>query len=191
MDAVLFTHPHKDHIAGLDDIRAYNFMQQKPMEIYANEMTQVALKRDFYYAFEEHKYPGIPQLDLKTIERQPFMVGDIPVQPFYLWHHKMPVLGFRFGQFSYATDVNRIDDDQKEIIKGSDVLILDALGKVKHISHFSLEEALATIEELKIPQSYLTHIGHRMGLYAAENPQLPHGVALGYDGLVIHMPASE
>lgn len=189
LDAVLFTHPHKDHIAGLDDIRAYNFLQQQPMKIFANTMTQEALKRDFYYAFEENKFPGIPQLDLIAIDREPFMVGDIPVQPFYLWHYKMPVLGFRFGDFAYATDVNNIDDDQKEIIKGTKVLILDALGKVKHISHYSLDEALEVADELQVPQVYFTHIGHKMGLHRRTNAELPLGRELAYDGLQIDIPA--
>lgn len=187
LNAILYTHPHMDHVAGLDDVRAYNYFQHKPMRLYANVMTQNALKRIFYYAFEEHKYPGVPQLELKTIDRDPFMVGDIPVQPIHVWHHLMDVIGFRMGDFTYITDVNKIDDDQLALIQGSKVLVLGALGKVQHISHFSLEEAIAVVEKLDIPEAYFTHIGHRMGLYDITEKELPSHIHLAYDGLKLQV----
>jgi len=134
LDAVLFTHPHKDHIAGLDDVRAYNFFQKKPMDVYANALTAEALKREFAYVFADNKYPGIPQINLHIIDETPFVVGDVPLLPFTVWHHKMPVLGFRFENFTYITDANRIDEAVKEKIKGSDVIVLNALRNEQHIS---------------------------------------------------------
>src|SRR6185503_2559382 len=125
LDAVIFTHPHKDHIAGLDDIKAFNFFQKKPMDIYANALTQDSLKREFAYVFSDKKYPGIPNINMHTITNETFMVGDIPVVPILVYHLQMPVLGFRFGDFIYITDANRIDDNEKEKIKGSDTIVLN------------------------------------------------------------------
>lgn len=186
LDAVLFTHPHKDHIAGLDDVRAFNYFQQEPMRIYANQLTQQAIRREFAYAFSEEKYPGIPQLDLIDISYQPFMVGDIEVTPIKVWHLKMPVLGFRFRNFTYITDANRIDEPEMEKIKGSDFLVLNALRKESHISHFTLDEAVALVQELKIPKAWFTHISHQLGLHEEINAELPKGIALGYDELIVY-----
>jgi phosphoribosyl 1,2-cyclic phosphate phosphodiesterase len=185
LDAVLFTHPHKDHLAGLDDIRAFNFFTRKPINIYADSLTEEAVRRDFYYAFTDTKYPGIPELNMNTINMEPFTVGDIPVVPILVWHMKMPVLGFRFGKFTYITDANRIEEHEKEKIRGSDVLVLNALRKQKHISHFTLEEAILMARELKIPTAYFTHLSHQMGLHAVIESELPEGIHLAYDRLVL------
>lgn len=187
LDAVLFTHPHKDHIAGLDDVRAFNYFQQKPMELYANSLTEEAIKREFAYAFSDKKYPGIPNLNLNTIDEKPFMIGNIPVMPILVWHLKMPVLGFRFGGFTYITDANRIDDEEKEKIKGSDAMVLNALRKESHISHFTLNEAVALVQELCIPQAYFTHISHQLGKHKDVNAELPHGIKLAYDGQQLNL----
>lgn len=183
LDAVLFTHPHKDHLAGLDDIRAFNFFSKKPIDIYADSLTEEAVRRDFYYAFTDTKYPGIPELNMHTINLDPFMVGDIPVTPIQVWHLKMPVLGFRFGKFTYITDANRIEEEEKEKIRGSEVLVLNALRKQKHISHFTLGEAIELVQELNIPGAYFTHISHQLGLHAAIEAELSNGIHLAYDGL--------
>lgn len=183
LDAVLFTHPHKDHLAGLDDIRAFNFFSKKPIDIYADSLTEEAVRRDFYYAFTDTKYPGIPELNMHTINLDPFMVGDIPVTPIQVWHLKMPVLGFRFGKFTYITDANRIEEEEKEKIRGSEVLVLNALRKQKHISHFNLGEAIELVQELRIPLAYFTHVSHQLGLHAEIETELPNGVHLAYDGL--------
>lgn len=185
LDAVLFTHPHKDHIAGLDDVRAFNYFQQKPMELYANSLTEEAIKREFAYAFSDKKYPGIPNLNLNTIDEKPFVVGDIPVIPILVWHLKMPVLGFRFGRFTYITDANRIDDGEKEKIKGTETLVLNALRKESHISHFTLDEAVAMTQELGAATGYFTHISHQLGRHEIINAGLPHGIELAYDSLVL------
>lgn len=187
LDAVLFTHSHKDHIAGLDDIRAFNFFQQQSMEVYANEMTMKELRREFQYAFTEDKYPGVPDINLFTITTEPFVIGDIPVTPVVVWHLHMRVFGFRFGKFCYITDANKIDETEKKKICGSDVLVLNALRKEKHISHFNLEEAVQTVEELKIPNAYFTHISHQLGKHADVESELPAGMHLAYDGLELRM----
>ncbi len=185
LDAILFTHPHKDHVAGLDDVRAFNFFSGKPMNIYANELTQEVIIREFPYAFSEKKYPGLPELILNSIDSEPFMVGDILITPVLVWHMKMQVLAFRFGKFTYITDANRIEETEKEKIKGSEVMMINALRKEKHISHFSLDEAIGVAQELKIPQTYLTHMSHQMGKHDDVTGELTNGIALAYDTLQI------
>ncbi len=185
LDAVVFTHPHKDHIAGLDDIKAFNYFQKKAVEVYANKLTEEALRREFYYIFADNKYPGVPHIDLHTISDEPFEVGDIPVIPILVYHLNMPVLGFRFGNFTYITDANRINDEEKEKIKGSEVLVVNALRKKQHISHFTLQEAIDLAGDLQIPQAYLTHISHQLGLHDKINAEIPPNIQLAYDGLQI------
>ena len=187
LDAVIFTHPHKDHLAGLDDVRAYNFFQHKPMDLYANEMTQESIVREFPYAFADRKYPGIPDLLLKLIDSEPFTIGDITVTPIQVWHMKMPVLGFRIGDFTYITDANRIDRTEKEKVRGSRQIVLNALRHEKHLSHFSLKEAIDEVDELDIPQAWFTHISHQLGKHADVDPGLPHNRHLAYDGLVLEI----
>lgn len=187
LDAVVFTHPHKDHMAGLDDIRAFNYFSKRYMDIYADSLTEEALRRDFYYAFSDTRYPGIPELNLNTITEEPFLVGDIPVQPIQVWHHRMPVLGFRFGAFTYITDANRIEPDQKQKITGSEILVLNALRKQDHLSHFTLDQALLLIDQLQIPGGYLTHISHQLGKHAEVEAELPPHIHLAFDGLVLEM----
>jgi phosphoribosyl 1,2-cyclic phosphate phosphodiesterase len=187
LDAVLFTHPHKDHLAGLDDIRAFNFLHKKPMNVYADSLTEEALRRDFYYAFTDTKYPGTPDLDLHTITLDPFVIGDIPITPILVWHLKMPVMGFRFGKFTYITDANHIDAESKDKIRGSDILVLNALRKQKHISHFTLDEAVAMVRELGVPMAYFTHISHQLGLHDVIESELPEGIHLAYDKLVLEL----
>jgi phosphoribosyl 1,2-cyclic phosphate phosphodiesterase len=185
LDAVLFTHPHKDHIAGLDDIRAFNFFTKKPMPIFANEMTQEVVIREFPYAFTDFRYPGVPEIQLNTIATDPFMIGDIRVVPVQVWHLKMPVLGFRFGNFTYITDANRIDEAEKHKIRGSKFLVLNALRREKHISHFNLTEATALAQELGVSAAYFTHISHQLGKHADVQAELPKGIYLAFDGLEI------
>ena len=183
LDAALFTHPHKDHIAGLDDVKAFTFLSGKAMEVYANSLTEESLKREFSYVFSDKKYPGIPDINLNTIDETPFYIGDIPVIPIEVWHLKMPVYGFRFGKFTYITDANRIEDEEKEKIRGSEAFVINALRHAKHISHYTLDEAIALAQELKIPRSYFTHISHQLGKHVDINRQLPDGMELAYDGL--------
>ena len=183
LDAVLYTHPHKDHIAGLDDVKAFTFLSGNPMEIFANELTQESLKREFYYIFTDKKYPGIPEVNLNTIDLTPFLIGDIPVIPILVWHLHMPVLGFRLGDFTYITDANRMEEAEKEKIKGSKTLVLNALRHKKHLSHFTLDEAIALVQELNVSQAYFTHISHQLGKHEEINKELPNGIELAYDGM--------
>jgi phosphoribosyl 1,2-cyclic phosphate phosphodiesterase len=183
LDAVIFTHPHKDHIAGLDDIRAFNFFSHKPMDIFANSLTEEALRREFVYVFSENKYPGLPKINLNTIATEPFMVGDIPVTPIIVYHLKMPVLGFRFGKFTYITDASRIEESEKQKIIGSEILVVNALRNETHVSHFTLNEAVALVDELKIPSAYFTHMSHQIGKHEDVNKKLPEHTQLAFDGL--------
>ncbi len=191
LDAVIFTHPHKDHLAGLDDIKAFNFFNKKHIDIYADSLTEEAVRRDFYYAFTDTKYPGIPELNMNTISMDPFVVGDIPVIPILVWHMKMPVMGFRFGKFTYITDANKIEEGEREKIKGSETMVLNALRKQKHISHFNLEEAVETVQELGVPTAYFTHISHQLGKHKDIESELPEGIHLAWDGLKLNFPRKE
>lgn len=187
IDAVLFTHEHKDHIAGLDDIRAFNFILKKRMQVFASQRVQDAIKREFAYIFADFKYPGIPEIDLITIENTNFQVEDVAVIPIQVMHYKLPVFGFRFGDFVYITDANLIAPEEKEKIKGCKVLVINALRRQAHISHFTLAEALELIEELKPEKAYLTHISHQLGKHQDVANELPANVFQAYDGLVLEI----
>jgi phosphoribosyl 1,2-cyclic phosphate phosphodiesterase len=175
-------------MAGLDDVRAYNFFQKKHIDIYADSLMESAIRRDFYYAFADTRYPGIPELNLISISDEPFIVGDIPVIPVKVWHMKMPVLGFRFGNFTYITDANRIEEEEKNKIRGSEILVLNALRKQQHISHFTLGEAVELAQELRVPQAYFTHMSHQIGLHADIEAELPDNIHLAWDGMVLNTP---
>ncbi|MDB5275187.1 MAG: fold metallo-hydrolase [Ferruginibacter sp.] len=185
LDAVLFTHPHKDHIAGLDDVKAFSFFSGKAMEVYANTLTEEGIKREFAYIFADKRYPGIPEINLNTIDNTPFMIGDIPVTPILVWHMKMPVMGYRFGKFTYITDANRIEPAEKEKIKGSEILVVNALRHAAHVSHFTLDEAIDLVKELEIPTAYFTHVSHQLGKHADVTTELPVNMHLAYDGLTL------
>ncbi len=186
LDAVLFTHEHKDHIAGLDDVRAFNFKLKKDMPVYASSSVQKALKREFHYVFTSYQYPGIPKVKLYTIDAESnFCIGDIPFQSIELMHHKMKVLGFRINDLVYITDVNYIDNKQLKKINGCKALIVSALRKEKHISHFSLDEALELSQKVGAESVFLTHISHLMGDHHSVNSGLPKNIQLAYDGLSV------
>lgn len=183
LDAVLFTHAHKDHTAGLDDIRSYNFIQKKDMPIYGRPEVLDQLKREFSYIFSDSKYPGIPKVDLRELNGDPFEIEQQKIIPIEVMHHKLPVYGFRFGYFTYITDANHITEKAKEKIRGSKVIVLNALQKTTHISHFNLDEALELLEELKPEKGFLTHIGHYMGMHKDVSEELPENVEIAWDGL--------
>jgi phosphoribosyl 1,2-cyclic phosphate phosphodiesterase len=190
MPKVLFTHEHKDHIAGLDDIRAFNFKYRKPIEIYATKNVQEALKREYHYVFAAQKYPGVPKVELNDItDMETFTLDGVKIQCINLLHYKMPVLGFRIDNLAYITDANYIAPEEKEKLKGLDVLVLNALRKEKHISHFNLEEALEMVEELQPKRAYFTHISHLMGRHVEVMKELPDHVQIAYDGLVVEAKA--
>jgi len=185
MDAVLFTHGHKDHTAGFDDIRGFNYIQDKPMEVYADKYMEVVLKRDFYYAFEENKYPGVPDFNLHIFDNTPFKIDDLKIIPIQVMHYKLPVFGFRIGDFTYITDANFIAEEEKEKIRGSKVLVLNALRRSEHISHFNLEQAIAMGNELEVDKVYFTHISHQLGLHDEVQKELPSHMFLAYDRLAL------
>lgn len=185
LDAVLLTHEHMDHVAGLDDLRSFNYRQKRAMPIYADKRTQDAVKRVFSYAFAEKRYPGIPQFELELIDGAPFQIGKTEVVPIEVLHYKLPVWGFRFGDITYITDAKSIASSEKEKIKGSRIVILNALRKEEHLSHFNLDQAIALIKELAPEQAYFTHISHLMGTFEDVAAELPDGINLAYDGLVI------
>jgi phosphoribosyl 1,2-cyclic phosphate phosphodiesterase len=185
INAVLFTHEHKDHVAGLDDVRAYNFVLKKKIDVYAEKRVQDALEREFAYIFAEYKYPGIPEINLHLIDSKPFEIEGIEIIPIRVNHYELPVFGFKIGSFVYLTDVKTIPDYEISKLQNLDVLVINALRKEEHISHLNLEEALKIIMELKPKQAYLTHLSHRFGLHATEEAQLPGNVRIGYDGLKI------
>ncbi len=185
LDAVVMTHSHKDHIAGLDDVRAFNFLQRSDMPIYGRRDVLDRLKIEFYYAFEPQKYPGIPQLNLIEINEQEFVVEGIRFIPLPVTHMHLPVLGFRVGNFSYITDANFIPDSTYEKLKGTEVLVLNALQKESHQSHFNLNEATSVAQQIGARQTYFIHMSHRLGLHKAVEKELPAGIALSYDGLTI------
>lgn len=186
LDAVLFTHSHKDHIAGLDDIRAYNYHQQRPMDVWATPDTEAALRREFAYVFYNATYPGIPQLHLHTLTGEQFDVNGLKIIPVRVRHYRMEVLGFRIGPFTYITDANYIAPEELDKIRGTDTLVLNALRHEEHISHFTLAEAIGIAQEIDAPETYLTHVSHQLGLHLEINTHLPSGIQLAYDGLTLH-----
>ncbi len=187
LDALVFTHEHKDHTAGLDDIRAFNYKQGEAINVYAHKRVQDALKKEFSYIFAHHKYPGIPQLDLFEIGHHPFEVAGVPFIPIEVMHFQLPVLGFRIADFTYITDAKTVTEVEKAKIKGTKVLVINALQQEKHISHFTLEEALAFAQEMGAEKTYFTHISHRLGTHHKISELLPAGVELAYDGLCIEL----
>jgi phosphoribosyl 1,2-cyclic phosphate phosphodiesterase len=185
IDALLFTHGHRDHTAGLDDVRAYNFMQKMDMPVYGAQPVLDQLKIEYAYAFIKNSYPGIPRLLLNLIDDEPFSVNGIKVLPLPVMHLNMPVHGFRFGNFSYITDANFIPEETLDKLIGTEILVLNALQREPHISHFNLQEALLMVDKIKPKQTYLTHISHKLGTHAQVTKELPLNVRLAYDGLQV------
>jgi phosphoribosyl 1,2-cyclic phosphate phosphodiesterase len=187
LDAVLFTHGHKDHQAGLDDIRAYNYVQQQPMDIYAEERVQKGLRQEFPYIFSDHRYPGVPEVHLHTITQEPFFIGDTRIVPVRVMHMNLPVLGFRIGSFAYITDANWISDEEMTKLEGLDCLIINGLRHRQHISHYTLSQAVAVIDRCGARRGYITHVSHQMGLHAEVERELPAHIRLAYDGLELNV----
>jgi len=187
LDAIVFTHEHKDHVAGMDDIRAFNYKQHGPVDVYADDRVQLALRREFPYIFDNFKYPGIPQITLHSIGLTPFDIGSVHFTPIEVMHFKLPVLGFRIKDFTYITDAKTVSEQEKEKIRGSKILVINALQKQTHISHFTLDEAIAFAQDIGADKTYFTHISHRLGKHADVSKELPAGIELAYDGLKLEI----
>jgi len=185
LDAILYTHAHRDHTAGLDDIRPFNFVQDRAIEVYATERVKVELKQQFQYIFQPHKFKGLPQVDLKTIDNQSFSIKGQEITPIEVMHYNLPITGFRFNDFTYITDLKTISDTEIEKIKGSTILVLNALRFEEHRTHLTVEEAIALANRLEVPQVYFTHFSHQIGTHKAVEAQLPSHIKMAYDGLVL------
>jgi len=183
LDSILLTHEHKDHIAGMDDVRAFNYKSQDAIDIYSEERVQIAIRKEFSYVFSEFQYPGIPKMRLLNIPEHPFLVKGIQIIPVRVFHYRLPVYGFRIGNFAYITDANYIPEESKEKLFGVKYLVINALRKEKHVSHFNLREAIDFIREISPKKSFITHISHQMGFYAEVSKELAPEISLAYDGL--------
>jgi len=185
LDAILITHAHRDHFAGLDDVRAYNYFMQKAMPVYARKADMKIIGNEFFYVFAQDKYPGIPEIELLEIKNEPFFVKKTQIIPIDVLHLKMPVFGFRIKDFVYVTDANYITERELEKMAGAKVIVLNALRRQQHLSHFTLEQAVALLQRLKPQAAYLTHISHQMGLHDEVEKELPDFIKIAYDGLKV------
>jgi len=183
LDAIILTHEHKDHIAGMDDVRAFNYKSQDAIDVYAEERVQEAIKREFAYVFSEKRYPGVPKIRLNNIPPYRFKINDIDITPIRVRHMELEIYGFRVGNFAYITDASYIPEESKERLLGVKYLVVNALRKQKHISHFNLREAIDFIREISPKRAFITHISHQMGLHEQVATELPPGIMLAYDGL--------
>jgi phosphoribosyl 1,2-cyclic phosphate phosphodiesterase len=185
LDAILYTHEHKDHVAGLDDIRPFNYLLKKNIDIYATERVQHGLRKEFSYIFAEVKYPGLPQIEMHTISDQSFYIGNTEIKPLDIMHYKLPILGFRIGDFTYITDAKTVPEETVEKIKGTKLLVINALQNEHHISHFTLDEAIEFAQRIGAEATYFTHMSHNLGLHEDVEKELPKNIKLAYDGLTL------
>ena len=185
LDAILLTHNHKDHTGGLDDIRAFNYLEKKATQIYCEKYVEESLRKEYSYAFEEIRYPGAPEWDVHIIDDKPFTVNGVEIIPIRGRHFKLPVLGYRFGNIAYCTDMNHIPDEEYEKLQNLDHFIINCVRRGRHISHYSLEQAIEVTQKVGAKHSWLTHLSHQLPCYEDLKKELPEGILPAFDGLVL------
>ena len=185
-DYVLFTHAHRDHVSGIDELRSFNFIQKKGIKAFGNRELVNQLRKDYSYIFSDFKYPGLPDIELNTVEKN-FYIENIKVVPIKVKHHKLNILGYRIKNLTYITDAKTINNHELKKINGSEILVINCLQVKEHLSHLNLREMLKIVSKIDVGKVYLTHISHNLGIHSEVNKKLPKNIKLAYDNLELNL----